>query len=85
MNDIEKVIEGLEYCSRGRGGSCISCPGGLKCWCDEAIKLIKKQEAVKPEWNSGRAFCGKCGQPFPKHRRELRRFCSYCGQEVRWE
>ena len=45
MNDIEKVIEGLEYCSRRRGGSCISC-SGRECWCDEAIKRLKEQPDI---------------------------------------
>ena len=88
MNDIEKVIEGLEYCSSGRGGSCISCPGGMECWCDEAIKLLKEKEPIVPklggkagpfgtEWYQ----CGACsGQIDPYDK-----YCRHCGQVVEWD
>ena len=53
----------------------------IKC----AITLLKDQEAIRPEWSNGKAFCGKCGKPFPRNRGEQRRFCSYCGHEVKWD
>ena len=54
MNDIENVIEGLEYC-KDREGSCINCPG-RECWCDEAIKLLKEQEERIRKFESERSW-----------------------------
>ena len=43
---LDKIINGLDYCKE-REGSCISCPGNMECWCDEAIKLLEKQKQIK--------------------------------------
>lgn len=48
--------------------------------------LLKEQEAVRPFWAQGRAYCGQCGMPFPKRRHgNLRKYCSYCGKAVEWD
>lgn len=86
--DREKVIKGLERCSKHDGSECPHCPYfNGECTDDlisDALSLLKEQKPVKPDWSNGKAFCGKCGHPFPRNRGEQRRFCLYCGQAVMW-
>lgn len=51
-----------------------------------AISLLKEQEPMKPTWSQGKAYCRNCGQRLPRKCDGIeRRFCSFCGQAVRWE
>ncbi len=46
-------------------------------------ELLKEQEAVKPTWQQGKAYCGSCGKRIPL--KIGARFCHKCGQAVKWE
>ena len=59
-------------------------------WADDALRLLKKQEAVKPQkkddgnpqpWTCWWYVCGDCGQEIEYHDR----FCRWCGREVKWD
>ena len=51
-----------------------------------ALNLLKEQEPKKVEWRIGRAHCPSCGELFPRKKEtQYIRFCSFCGQEVKWE
>lgn len=52
-------------------------------WADDAIILLKEQEAVSPTWQQGKAYCGSCGKRIPL--KIGARFCHKCGQAVKWE
>ena len=82
MEDIEKVIKGLEYCQRREDGSCIGCPGDMECWCDEAIELLKKQKPMMP-YNIDKVGgnCPICGLRMARGHN----YCYQCGQAVKWE
>ncbi len=45
---------------------------------------LKYRLPIKPRWDNGRAYCWKCGEKFPKKHQTKRKFCSYCGQAVKW-
>jgi len=85
MFDIERCIchvpDACKDCSKYKGIDGLRCMEELMA---DAHTLLKEQEPVKSEWRNGKAFCGKCGKPFPRNRGEQRRFCSYCGQEIKW-
>lgn len=87
MADIEKVLEGLEYCQRREDGSCIGCPGDMECWCDEAIKLLEKQKPKQIERILNEVFgvvggvCPTCHNWVPAPNS----FCGVCGQAVIWK
>ena len=85
MDDIDKVIKGLEYCQRREDGSCIGCPGDMECWCDKAIELLKKQLKTKVVFmrNSDGSFqteCGNCGTYLDKAYSR----CPKCQKELDW-
>lgn len=49
------------------------------------LALLKEQEAKNVAWSLGRAYCPTCGELFPKKKDvQYIRFCSYCGQSVKW-
>jgi NADH pyrophosphatase NudC (nudix superfamily) len=51
-----------------------------------AEELLKEKEPVKPTWRQGKAYCGQCGQKMPRKCDGIeRRYCSFCGQAVKWE
>lgn len=51
-----------------------------------AIDLLKEHEPKKVEWRIGRAHCPSCGELFPRKKETQHiRFCSFCGQAVKWE
>lgn len=50
----------------------------------DALALLKAQEPVKPKWEKGYAYCGKCG--YKLHWIvDLNNFCPNCGQAVKWD
>lgn len=52
----------------------------------EAVALLKEQEPMKVEWHIGRAHCPSCGELFPRKKETKHiRFCSFCGQAVKWD
>ena len=88
MADIEKVLEGLEYCQRREDGSCIGCPGDMECWCDEAIKLLEKQKPIEPEFFMDglvERFRCKCGAHLFHTGQSKWNYCPICGQAVKWD
>ena len=90
MDDREKVIKGLEklrndlgYGLPDRSNVVIEYLNSLT----DAITLLKEQEPKRVEWSTGRAHCPSCGELFPKKKDMTlyTRFCSFCGQAVKWE
>ena len=90
---MEKVIKGLECCSKGDCADCDNCTyHGIQTDvpCEstlmrDALALLKAQESVEPirkvigyGW---RYFCGKCGHSIVSQQH----FCQECGQAVKWE
>ena len=55
-------------------------------WIDDALKLLKEQEAVEPIPPTDESDLWKCGNC--KHqlfRCTHQRYCEMCGREVKWE
>lgn len=76
MTDLQKTIDDLKLMNALCHGTVL----------DDAIELLKKQEAQKVTWRVGRAHCPSCGELFPKKQdKQYIRFCNYCGQAVKWE
>lgn len=48
---------------------------------EQAIVLLKEQEAVYPSWQNGKMCCGHCGSKFPP--RVMMRFCHRCGVPIK--
>ena len=66
--NIEKVIKGLEVCT-AKPCYCTDCPYKKECCLDsqqlmeDALALLKRQEAVKPVRDEHDNFCcGRCGK-----------------------
>ena len=96
MPDREKVMLGLELCSRPEGwtvGCLLDCPYDHEEGCRrnlmmDAIALLKAQEPKPPiikENSYGWKFyyCPSCGKEFYQNNKFS--FCEKCGQEVKWE
>ena len=89
MPDREKVIKGLECCTKW--DSCSDCPYQTPNEYDisecteplhkDALALLIEQEAVEPTWSRGKPYCGSCG----KQIRNGGEFCSECGKPIAWE
>lgn len=99
MPEMEKVIKGLECCTRFEVGkqlnNCLDCPyiepigfNQFRCKSQEmkedALALLKEQEAVKPvkqveqtEWT----VCGNCRN----HLISKWIICPNCGRKVKWD
>ena len=95
MTEREKVIKGLECCSKGDCADCDNCTyHGIQTDvpCEstlmrDAFALLKAQELVKPlTTNLGTMheyhICGYCGGSFFRHKVT---FCPWCGRAVKWE
>ena len=92
--DIEKVIKGLECCTKlGCHHGCeyksyspMTCRQELE---KDALKLLKEQKAVEPEkFMDGlvqRYKCRKCGKHLLYASFAKDNYCSKCGQAVKWE
>ena len=88
MPDREKVIKGLETCTRPGMTICYhdshECPyEGYGCRFQmevDALELLKEQEAIRPTWSCGKPYCGSCGL-----RIRGGKYCSECGAPIAWE
>lgn len=93
MIDREKVITGLEHCSNE--ADCRGCvyweqmkdrSDGCDCM-REALALLKEQEAkpviVTNAYGTRFYHCPKCNRDLYAYIRQ--RYCSNCGQGVKWE
>ena len=55
-------------------------------WSDDAIALLKEQEAVKPVLVGNMWECGNCHTPVGIYLDDVRDdFCRKCGRAVKWE
>lgn len=61
------------------------CCEDVERWIDDALELLKEQEAKPPEWHIGRAHCPECGELFPKKKEREINYCFQCGQAVKWD
>ena len=52
----------------------------VRCAFENALAMLKEQEAVQPTWGRGKPFCGACGL-----RIHGGKFCSECGKPILWE
>lgn len=96
MAELQKVIEGLEYCT-GPMAKCGYCPyhsgdempnslddcGILK----DAIELLKEHEPVMPKeerLNDVDSIyrCGNCGTHFYYRQQK---YCAICGRRAKWD
>lgn len=50
---------------------------------EDILELLKKQDAVKPTGQQGKAYCGACGKRIPL--KIGARFCHKCGIPILWE
>lgn len=94
MIDREKVIKALEHCKDNQHVfDCHECDYGGKTgtFCirmiDDALTLLKEQEAVEPEVEVlneiDRIYrCPKCHKHFFY---EKQKYCDQCGQAVKWD
>lgn len=95
MADREKVVKGLEACRTLV--HCKECPYAYDKRADDSsceavlhndvLELLKELEPVEPMATitaNGihHDFCGKCGRLLPIGQAK---YCSYCGQAVKWE
>ena len=85
MPDREKVISTLEEIKSQTAGIGLDSAVIAHGFIDKVIALLKEQEAVKPvppEDEFGLYRCGKC---YHQLFRCVDKYCSRCGQEVKWE
>ena len=84
MTDREKVIGDLEGLTWDDWHEWHS-DSEVRQIAKDAIELLKEQEPKKVTWQVGRAHCPSCGELFPKKKEyQYIRFCSFCGQAVKW-
>ena len=76
MADREKVVDGLTDLKR-------FLPSTMWEPINDAIALLKEQEAVEPTWQQGKAYCGSCGKRIPL--KIGARFCHKGGKELKWK
>ena len=99
MPDREKVIKGLqierECVARDCGRDCRKCDLAQEWeWLlsvyDDALALLKEQEAKKPIYNAEKygdylPHCSSCEKVLPNSSQYGRaKFCYNCGQMVKW-
>ena len=51
---------------------------------NDAIDLLKEQEAVPPKEKAYAWRCGKCDEYLTAIQNHRIRYCPYCGQAVKW-
>ena len=98
--DREKVIKGLEchQIDKDHRINCSDCPyhcdefmNGLNDLHNDALELLKEQEAVEPYQRDAVWLCGNCekevvGWDDDIDGKEYRYpFCRQCGRSVKWE
>jgi len=98
MVDREKVIKGLERCKLYNKVNCDKCPydyngrgnGKSECTAElasDVLALLKDQEAkpviVTNAYGTRFYHCPKCNRDLYAYIRQ--RYCSNCGQKVKWE
>lgn len=49
----------------------------------DAIALLQKEKAVKPNWRLGKAYCGCCDNKLPQKKYNID-FCGKCGHRIDW-
>ena len=95
--DIEKVIKGLERCTKHDGSECPQCPYyNGECTNDlmvDALSLLKKQEPMRvlsqrecetmPNHFEKKGICPKCHHFVEWYLN--RSYCGFCGQAVKWD
>ena len=88
MDDREKVIKGLYYCSNDCSLICpyYDADGCNALLARDALALLKEQEAVKPippTDDSDLWKCGNCNHQL--FRCTHQRYCEMCGRKVKWD
>ena len=99
MNDIDKVIKGLECCSKCSGDYCRKCPytdenEGSAPVCTvhlaaDALALLKEQGTVEPKKTAYQrvdhtiAYRYRCGT-CDMNIFSSYKYCPFCGQAVKW-
>ena len=49
----------------------------------DAIALLQKEKAFKPNWRLGKAYCGCCDNKLPQKKYNID-FCGKCGHRIDW-
>ena len=75
--DREKVIKELDYWRKMVGDY------RLEIVIDDAITLLKEQDAAAIVWKCGFPHCPVCGQMLPEG--DAVKYCLHCGRSVKWE
>lgn len=99
MPDREKVIKGLEHCTKD---GCRDCPYEKNCdvfdnafsgtLVKDALELLKEQEPVKPVKTWDTYLCGNCNRNVYHEERdgclvlyeERYTYCPNCGKRLDW-
>ena len=91
----EKVIKGMEHCigdncSGDKWDKCeYSGHGCIDALLEDALALLKAQEAVKPRHEDNRPIsplrCGYCGAFIFIANSYKARYCFDCGKAVKWD
>ena len=82
MADREKAINGLNEITHYDGEQMFYNDIFIRGIADDALELLKEQEAVEPTWRQGKAYCGSCGKRIPL--KIGARYCHKCGRTVKW-
>ena len=80
QTDRELIIRGCEYWVKNHKDESLPLAYSSVV---ELLALLKEQEAVKPTWQQGKAYCGSCGKRIPL--KIGARFCHKCGRQVSWK
>ena len=97
LPDREKVISRLQiirtWAAVGKdpiyNGIEPRCCEDIVTWIDDALALLKEQEAVEPVkenyWPRTYGRCGNCKAPLPAIEGLQSKFCWMCGRRVKWD
>jgi len=94
MSDREKVIKGLDEITRYNGEQMLYNDIFIRGIADDAIAMLKEQDAVTPvlDEQTGRIWlCGNCRSYVgfedndPHDPNEFDKYCRECGRRVLWE
>jgi len=100
MPDREKVIKGLECCTRYEVGkqlnNCLDCPyvepigfNQFRCKSqdmkEDALALLKEKDPVEPEWEGGGShYWHVCGECHGVIN-SIDSYCRHCGRRIKWD